>query len=158
MAPTADIGPAFADPDRLRAIQRHLASFLPAPLHERFWHDGFATIRQPSFRINALRLRNGAGPGAATPACTSATGHGSDDEHIEDAVQQLLSGFGLPPDLVLEHCPYHPFARLLPAHAAAAVRVADKAHSLGPLRVGGTTSRVVFYGLGLSSALDWSSA
>ncbi|EFJ44301.1 hypothetical protein VOLCADRAFT_95449, partial [Volvox carteri f. nagariensis] len=123
------------DPARLLAIRRHLASFLPVSLIERFWHDGFASTRQPSFRLNALRLHNRGDRG------------GGGISGGDGVVRELLSGFGLPSDTPVERCPYHPLARLLPSRTAAAVRVAQQVHELRPLRAGAV------YFMGLSSML-----
>ncbi|GLC37319.1 hypothetical protein PLESTB_001136700 [Pleodorina starrii] len=164
--------PRGADPARLLAIRRHLASCLPADLLDRFWHEGFAVARQPSFRLNAMRLSDDASAaaaavtasssstatqsaspcngGAATQAAAGRCDVGSDGGaggDAEDTVRQLLAGFGLPADTPVERCPYHPLARLLPARTAAVVRVADQAHALGPLRRGSA------YFMGLSSML-----
>ncbi|GIL96961.1 hypothetical protein Vretimale_2691 [Volvox reticuliferus] len=115
-------------------IRRHLASFLPADLLEQFWCDGFASTRRPSFRLNTLRMRTG-------------DRNNDSDEESNDNIRQLLAGFCLPPDTLVERCPYYPLARLLPASSAAAARVADQAHVLGPLQSG------LVYFMGLSSML-----
>ncbi|GLI63883.1 hypothetical protein VaNZ11_006996 [Volvox africanus] len=115
-------------------IRRHLASFLPSDLLERFWCDGFASTRRPCFRLNTLRMH-------------IRDGKYENDDEANNNIRQLLAGFGLPPDTLVERCPYYPLARLLPASSVAAARVADQAHVLGPLQKG------VVYFMGLSSML-----
>jgi hypothetical protein len=123
-----------ADPARLRAIRRHLAACLPHTLLERFWHEGFAAIRQPSFRLNYLMLDGGNDGLGAGRSCDD--GRASDGGSRDDGtVRQLLMGFGLQADAAVERCPYYPPARLLPASTAAVVRVAEQIHAPGPLRV-----------------------
>ncbi|KAG2491427.1 hypothetical protein HYH03_010214 [Edaphochlamys debaryana] len=51
------------DAAKLSSLRRHLASYLPADLLDRVWEGGFCVQRQPSFRLNTLRLGLGLGPG-----------------------------------------------------------------------------------------------
>ncbi|PNH04184.1 Thioredoxin-like 2, chloroplastic, partial [Tetrabaena socialis] len=75
-------GSGAASDARLAAIRRHLSAILPAEQLQRFWQEGFAAERQPTFRLNSLRLAVAAagggvgGSGASGDSDSDAGGSG----------------------------------------------------------------------------------